>query len=770
MTWRHRACGYFRAAIVLVCGLMLGVGDALAQEAKTAAPVVPAAAAKGAAVNDAKGKAALADQKDEEDAQTNAVVETSSALLAGLRIKNVSVEPRDEKTATVKFDIVWTNSWRYGNFFDAAWVFFKVRGDGTTGWQHAKLSADKVLNPTGFGQDKGGTPLDFVVSEDAVGMIVRRAEPGDGLTDAKKVTAVLDVKSLKGVADIAKASVKVIGIEMVFIPEGPFLVGRGNGMPARYMGPGSGGLEQNWLYKHNGKETLTPMPYLNGGDVDGWAVGRARTEKYDPPPFRIESENAIPTGKKKGALWAVNITPEDGGEIPAAFPKGYGAFYCMKRIGPTAGQYAEFLNTLTDAQAKPRFYEHGHGMDIKRTGTAPNDTYTALKPDDLQQWVSFADGVVFAAWAGIRPTTELEYEKFNRGVRPAIPNDAMPSCWGVAETGQAGNYERPVSIANAVGRGFKGTHGNGTVELPADWPPDIRGAIIRNDYFYGASHAPMHLLVGGRMYAASQNADRHGWTGTHGGPSANWTFAGWRGARTSPAGDTTVGPVTGELDLETKRLTKLPKTFQLDGSFDEWAGVKPVAVADSAVFVFPVHERYPSIFTPTWWHGPKDVSAKAWLATDGDALLVAGEVTDDKHVNDKTGTEIYIGDCMQVGLVNADGTQWNIGAALTAKGVELQQWDGPNDALIKSAKCAVKRDDAAGVTRYEFRLPFADFGVGAGADCTFYFNFFDNDGFMTVKRDGNRLLPTPQVRRLQWAPERTEPFTRRNYPKFVVGE
>ena len=749
-------------------GIFLGaVAPALNIEAE------PAGAAKGEA--NAPADVAQRGANDTDDAGTEATAEQALVeAMVGLRIQNVSVSPGDAGTATVTFDIGWSNSWRYGNSFDAAWVFFKVRGDdpstglgtGKTGWQHASLSADKVLNPTGFGQNKGGTALEFVVSEDRVGMIVRRAGPGDGVTDARKVTAVLDVKSLKGVADIAKAPVKAIGIEMVFIPEGPFLVGRGNGMPARYLGPGTGGLEQNWLYKHNGKETAEPMPYLNGGDVDGWAVGRSRS---DPPPFRIESEDAIPTGKKKGALWAVNITPEDGGEIAAAFPKGYGAFYCTKRLGPTTGQYAEFLNTLTEEQAKARFYAHGHGMDIKSDGVAPEDKYTAPKPDELTRWVSFTDGAVFAAWAGLRPTTELEYEKFYRGVRPAIPNDAMPSCWGVAETANAGYYERPVSIANAVGRGFKGTHGNGTLELPADWPPDIRGAIIRNDYFFGASHAPMHLLIGGRMYAASQNADRHGWTGTFGSPSANWTLAGWRGARTSPGGDTTVGPVTGELDLETKRLTKLPKPFQLDGSLEEWAGVTPVAVADSAIFTFPVYLRYPS-GDGNNWHGPKDLSIKAWLATDGEALLVACEVTDEKHVNDMTGKEIHKGDSMQVGLVNAFGVHRNLCAALTAKGVEIQQWDGPDEALLKSAKCAIKRDDAAGVTRYEFRLPFADVGVVPEQECTFYFLFFDADGRTTGRWEANKWVPTPMVRRLQWAPERTEPFVRRNYPKFVVGE
>jgi hypothetical protein len=151
------------------------------------------------------------------------------------------------------------------------------------------------------------------------------------------------------------------------------------------------------------------------------------------------------------------------------------------------------------------------------------------------------------------------------------------------------------------------------------------------------------------------------------------------------------------------------------------------------------------------------------LATDGEALLIAAEVTDNKHFNTQTGKDIYNGDAMQVGLVNAAGTQWNVGAALTAAGVEFQQWDGPNDALLKSAKCAVKRDDAAGVTRYEYRLPLADLQVVAGQECAFYFIFFDNDGFLDWQQK-------PVVHRIQWVPERTDPFVRRTYPKFVLGE
>ncbi len=768
MTWSHRT---FRAVIVLVCGLMLGVGGAWAQEAKTAAAVVPAAAAKDAAVNDAKGQAALADQKDvedDEDAQTNAVVESPSAPVAGLRIENVSVEPRDAKTATVAFDIAWTNSWRWGNFFDAAWVFFKVKPEGATEWQHLRLAADNVLSPTGYSQEKDGTPLEFVVpggDEGFTGLIVRRAGDGLGLVNARRVTAVWDLAATKGVTQdsAGKAQIRAVGIELVYIPEGAFYVGRGNGPMAPYAGKGYGGMEINWLYKHNGRpsNTAVPLPFkFNIGDLYIWGVG---VTKADPPPYRIESEAAIATGKKKGALWAVDMAPEDGGEISAAFPKGYAAFYSMKHAYPTAAQYAEFLNTLTEAQAKPRFYENGHGMAIKRSGVSPNFTYSAPDPDAKTPWMSFTDGAIFAAWAGLRPMTELEFEKICRGPRPAIPNDATPSCWGVQDVVVMSIYERPVSIGNAVGRAFKGTHGRGAPELPADWPPDIRGAILRGDYFFAGGHQPGHLLTGGRAPAVYGNADRHGGYSTAGGPNFAWTFAGWRGARTAPAGDTAVGPITGELDLELKQPAKLAKPFQLDGSLDEWADVQPVAVATTAAYVYPVYERFPGVFTFSPWRGSADFSAKAWLATDGDALLVAAEVTDDKHLNEQAGKEIYNGDAMQIGLVNAAGIQWNVGAALAAKGVEFQQWDGPNEALLKSAKYAVTRDDAAGVTRYEFRLSLADFGVGPGQECSFYFIFFDADGFLDWQKK-------PVVHRIHWVPERTEPFVRRNYPKFVIGE
>ena len=58
-----------------------------------------------------------------------------------VRIENVTVAPRDARTATVSFDISWPESWRDQTNHDAAWVFFKVWAEGSADWQHVRLAA-----------------------------------------------------------------------------------------------------------------------------------------------------------------------------------------------------------------------------------------------------------------------------------------------------------------------------------------------------------------------------------------------------------------------------------------------------------------------------------------------------------------------------------------------------------------------------------------------------------------------------------------------------
>ena len=148
--------------------------------------------------------------------------------------------------------------------------------------------------------------------------------------------------------------------------------------------------------------------------------------------------------------------------------------------------------------------------------------------------------------------------------------------------------------------------------------------------------------------------------------------------------------------------------------------------------VFPVYRRfapfdyYGRSLKP--WQGPKDVSAKVYLNSDGEALCVAAEVTDDRHFNAKTGDSIAGGDALQIGLVTAEGVDWNITLALTQAGVALHQSSGEGETLMKTADCAVVRDDKAKVTRYELRLPLAALGLKPGDKFGFNVVFVDDDG------------------------------------------
>ncbi len=155
-----------------------------------------------------------------------------------VRIENVKTVPRDAKTATVKFDIAWDDSWRNETNHDAAWVFFKVRAEGAAQWQHVRLVADKVLNPTGYSQEKGGTPLDFIVpdgDDGFTGMFVRRAAEGKGPLAARGVTAVWDSTANKGITKDTKVSMQAFGVQVVYLQRRRGLVfrRRGSQRPSR---------------------------------------------------------------------------------------------------------------------------------------------------------------------------------------------------------------------------------------------------------------------------------------------------------------------------------------------------------------------------------------------------------------------------------------------------------------------------------------------------------------------------------------------------------
>jgi formylglycine-generating enzyme required for sulfatase activity len=131
-----------------------------------------------------------------------------------------------------------------------------------------------------------------------------------------------------------------------------------------------------------------------------------------------------------------------------AFPKGYGAFYCMKHE-ISQDQYASYLNHLGTWEAILRFPDYTGSY--RYTISLASNKYVATAPDRACNYLSVLDMCNYLDWACLRPMTELEYEKACRGPLTPEPNEYA---WG----------STTISYLTSV----NGTDGSGTeTALPA---------------------------------------------------------------------------------------------------------------------------------------------------------------------------------------------------------------------------------------------------------------------------------------------------------------
>jgi len=484
---------------------------------------------------------------------------TAGTLLANnLKLSNVAVEGRDETTALVTFDISWENSWRHGVdrdplfLHDAAWVFFKVQAEGENEpWQHVRL-ATSGINPAGYNTGTG-TPIELVVPEDRVGMFVRRSEDGRGTVTVEGVTVIWDIAA-NGFTRKSSVNLKALGLEVCYVATGSYKLGDG--------------------LKDYGQ-------FFEGGT------------SADPKPYAINSAGDIECGNQAGKLWGASVegaTSMGGaGTIPAAYPNGYNAFYCMKYM-VTQGQYADFLNLLTREQQAARSsaitvdrymcntdsrttpYNRG-SIKVSENNTPAARVYVAEAPDRACNWIAWADLNALADWSGLRPMTELEFEKACRGPLEPIAGElawghthavsqssdfggldgtgeevpsslwanacyddrtggpirvglfarsassrrreAGASYWGILDL--SGNLcERTVSVGNATGRAFVGSHGDGTLAVNGN--ADVSGWILTDGTGSGLrggrwDAGPAYMRVSDRRYGDSVQGRWHNFGG-----------------------------------------------------------------------------------------------------------------------------------------------------------------------------------------------------------------------------------------------------------------
>ncbi|MEN8122497.1 MAG: hypothetical protein ABFS35_19290, partial [Bacteroidota bacterium] len=142
-----------------------------------------------------------------------------------LQLSNITFKDKNtiEQSVYISFDLSWDNSWRISSEsanWDAAWVFVKFRiGSGV--WQHASISASSSdhIAPT-------GSIINAV--SDAKGIFIYRSSIGSGTNNWTGVELKWNY-GLDGVPDdVSDMEIKVLGIEMVYVPQASFYVGDGS--------------------------------------------------------------------------------------------------------------------------------------------------------------------------------------------------------------------------------------------------------------------------------------------------------------------------------------------------------------------------------------------------------------------------------------------------------------------------------------------------------------------------------------------------------------
>ena len=337
--------------------------------------------------------------------------------------------------AMIKFDISWENSWRTSsapNNWDAAWIFVKYRV-GTGDWTQAWLNNTGHINPSGSTITAGlldpSLPFDPATNP-GMGAFIYRDADGTG-TFSKTGVQLRWNYGANGISDNSTIDIRVYAIEQVYVPQGSFSAGS-----EAYYG----------FYKY----PITQQP------------------------FPITSEGGITVGTGTGNLYYATsyYAGDQAGPIQSAFPKGYNAFYCMKYEISQQG-YVDFLNTLNSRQDTVRFPNENENFRHGISGSVGN--YSTSNPFVACNFLSWADLAAYLDWSGLRPMTELEYEKSCRGTAASVP---FEYAWGTSGiTGDAYALSKGGSNDENIAISYSTSLGNAATENTIPYNGPICGPV-----------------------------------------------------------------------------------------------------------------------------------------------------------------------------------------------------------------------------------------------------------------------------------------------------
>lgn len=328
-----------------------------------------------------------------------------------VRVLNVVNTNPGQVNPILQFQIAWDNSWRVSTThpynYDAVWIFVKAQRVPVGSLNCESFYEWRHAKMTNVSAHFSvGAPLTYQFVTDSIGLFVFRSSDGIGNISPTNVQIRLKLPVPTAPFDTLY-NFKVFAIEMVYIPQAPFELGDGSS---------------------------------------------------------TNTFNSILITSTTGSLTTGTIGGGINSTIPATYPNGFNAFYCMK-YEISQHQYVEFLNTLTfdqqvtrttltaaqlssDPGIGGRCAMHstcGNRNGIKQItagannwkpavfacdlAPAPADTFNSLNDGHTiaMNYLMLSDFYAYLDWAGLRPMTNFEFEKVARGPISRVANEYI---WG----------------------------------------------------------------------------------------------------------------------------------------------------------------------------------------------------------------------------------------------------------------------------------------------------------------------------------------------------
>jgi formylglycine-generating enzyme required for sulfatase activity len=405
----------------------------------------------------------------------SALVQANNIQVSNVQRDSFNVS---EQWAQVKFDITWENSWRTAlgpANWDAAWVFVKFKVGGSNPQLSNASSRNDTITVSSTAKLRPGMPV--------------RIMSGSGTLAANSVIKSIPnstqfVLSATPTGALSAATIECIRIwEHAYLdttdsrhtaPEGSTVNAPNDSVGAFIYRSQTGfgtfsltGVRLRWKWGSNGiappnTDTLDirvfaiEMVYVPQGS---FAAGSGGTEWFPFTLTTINTANATTAASGTGSLGGAGGGYPTGETAPSnsTWPNGYDAFYCMK-YEISQGQYRDFLNHLTYNQQNNRTETVPsdalgtgamsstnairNGIDIQTPGVDATCTPALYacnldgdgnyNESDDGEWIacnfiSWMDGCAYTDWAGLRPMSELEFEKACRGTQAPVADEYA---WG----------------------------------------------------------------------------------------------------------------------------------------------------------------------------------------------------------------------------------------------------------------------------------------------------------------------------------------------------